>query len=900
VTAVIISGLSVGVLYAIAGLGFVVVYRTSKVLNFAMGGVGAVVAYTASDLLDLGLPYPVMLVLALAVGGLVGALLELGVARPLRHRPHLTIALGTLGALLIIEGLVGLRYGFAPRSLSAAFERGRDLNLGLVDVSLNQAFVAATGVAATALLYFVVIKSRLGLSMRAVSSGPLTSELLGANVSRVRLYAWVLGGVYGGLAALLVTPLTYLSPSSFTIFLLTAFGAVVLGGFTSIVGVVIGALAFGVMTNLLLSYLDASLISTYTFLGVALVLVLRPNGLFGRREREVPEPVIAPRRKVVAGARRVRRSSAGSSRVVASPRTTAIGWAVLAALTVSVPFVADPRWLFLLGTALATFVGVLGLNVLVGFTGQVSLGHSAFLAIGAYTAAISVDRGLQPLVGLALAVVVSGVAGFLLGLPATRLSGIYLTLLTLIFAFAVPELILYLKRFTNGASGLPLTPPAFLFDPRAMYWFVLAVAAAAAAVVMLLARSRVGRAWRAVRDSEEGARSLGLDPARAKLGAFATGSALAGLGGGLGGMLIGFVGPESYGVFVSIYALLAVVLGGSGSVFGSLLGALFITVLPDVTGGSGIPQNLLFGVALLLVLYVAPQGLVGVFTRVAGAVAGRHAGGGTGIPLAEKGDPAPVDTVADEGSAPAASFLPSNVRPVLELRGIRAGYGVEPVLRGVDLVIGEGEVVALLGANGAGKSTVLRAISGVVPLEAGSMTWAGEQLPSWPKHSPASAARAGLGHVPEGRGVFPDLSVRENLLTGRFAAESGSIDDADLQAVFGHFPKLQDRLGQLAGTLSGGEQQMLAIGRALIARPRLLMLDEPSLGLAPLVSQQVFDILGDIARTGVSILLVEQNARASLKLADRAYVLGRGRVVMSGTADQIAQDPSLHGSYLGV
>ncbi|WP_357864898.1 ABC transporter ATP-binding protein [Micromonospora sp. NPDC006766] len=221
-------------------------------------------------------------------------------------------------------------------------------------------------------------------------------------------------------------------------------------------------------------------------------------------------------------------------------------------------------------------------------------------------------------------------------------------------------------------------------------------------------------------------------------------------------------------------------------------------------------------------------------------------------------------------------------------------------MRDVDLVVGEGEVVALLGANGAGKSTVLRAISGVIPLDRGSMTWAGQRLPDWPRHSPAVAARDGIGHIPEARGIFPDLTVHENLLTGAFATPDGTVDEETVERVFGHFPILRDRLSQAAGTLSGGEQQMLAIGRALIAKPRLLMLDEPSLGLSPLISQQVFKILGDIASSGVSILLVEQNAHASLRLADRAYVLARGRVVLSGSAADVAEDPTLRGSYLEV
>jgi branched-chain amino acid transport system ATP-binding protein len=386
-----------------------------------------------------------------------------------------------------------------------------------------------------------------------------------------------------------------------------------------------------------------------------------------------------------------------------------------------------------------------------------------------------------------------------------------------------------------------------------------------------------------------------------KLGAFTLGSALAALGGALGGLLVGFVGPESYGVFVSIYALLAVVLGGSGSVLGSFLGALFITVLPDVSGGSGIPQDLMFGIALLLVLYLAPRGLAGLLERATATVLARirrpqpepQVEDASGIAAAVVADATPGRTVV---------AAPVGVREgqLLTLSGVSAGYGVDPVLRDLDLTVGRGEVVALLGANGAGKSTVLRVISGVIPADTGTISWAGEPLAGWPNHHPAATARAGIGHIPEGRGVFPDLSVRENLEMGAFAARDGRNAGQDLDMVFGHFPLLRDRLTQLAGTLSGGEQQMLAIGRALVSRPRLLMLDEPSLGLSPLISQQVFDIIRSIADTGVSVLLVEQNARASLRLADRAYVLSRGRVVMAGDADEVAADPSLHASYLEV
>ena len=909
---VIISGIIMGMLYALAGLGLVVVYRTSKVLNFAMGGIGALVAYAASDGLQLGLPYWVVLPVGILFGALLGGLVQTAVARPLRKRPHLTISLGTLGVLLIFEGVAGLRYGYAPQSISPAFSSGGGFTMGSVSVSTNQLFIAAVGVAATILLLVIIRKTRLGLSMRAVSSGPHTAELLGVNIGRVRLSSWMLGGAYGGLAAVLVTPLTFLSPHSFTTFLLTAFGAVVLGGFTSIAGVVVGALFFGVASNLLLSYLDPSLISTYTFIGVALVLFLRPNGIFGKRERDISEPHLPNNRFASSRFRLARLPVAVASEPLppARPitgRTRMMLWLVAAGLFGLVPFFATGQTVFLLATVFATFIGVLGLNVLAGFSGQVSLGHSAFLAIGAYTTAIATSHGMPLLPALLLAGIVGGIAGFLLGLPATRLSGIYLTVLTLIFAFALPELILFLAPLTGGASGLPVPLPDFLNDDIMLYWLVFIIAIVIGIGVFLLGRSRLGRSWRAVRDSPDGARSLGLNPAVVKLTAFSLGSGLAALSGALSGMLVGFVGPDSFGVLVSIYALLAVVLGGVGSIPGSLLGAFFITLVPTVTGQLGIPQDLVFGVALLLVLYFAPRGLAELFAAVPGAV--RR---GTAVLRRRSTVPNPP-TVPAMPSASTPVTGPAGERNVrhnappvdgalLELRDVSAGYSLEPVLREIDVSIAPGEILALLGANGAGKSTLLRVVSGVLPAITGSVAWRGQTLEDTTA-STYRRARMGIAHVPEGRGIFPDLSVRENLMMGTFGSRvtsHSSADHAEFDRVFLHFPLLRDRLGQQAGTLSGGQQQMLAIGRALVSRPALLMLDEPSLGLSPLISQQVFGILRDIADTGVSILLVEQNARASLALADRACVLSRGRIVLSGTAAELASDELLRSTYLEV
>ncbi|WP_119729883.1 ABC transporter ATP-binding protein [Thermomonospora amylolytica] len=231
---------------------------------------------------------------------------------------------------------------------------------------------------------------------------------------------------------------------------------------------------------------------------------------------------------------------------------------------------------------------------------------------------------------------------------------------------------------------------------------------------------------------------------------------------------------------------------------------------------------------------------------------------------------------------------------LLEIRDIHVHYGNIAALKGVTVEVGEGEIVTLIGANGAGKTTTLKTISGLRPLTSGSIWFEGRDISRMPGHK---RLMAGIGQAPEGRGIFPGMSVLENLYMGAYARK-GSVDK-DLQEVFELFPRLAERKNQPGGTMSGGEQQMLAIGRALMARPRVLLLDEPSMGLAPMLIQQIFTIIEEINRRGTTVLVVEQNAQQALQLAHRAYVLETGRVVKSAPARELLDDPEVRAAYLG-
>ena len=234
--------------------------------------------------------------------------------------------------------------------------------------------------------------------------------------------------------------------------------------------------------------------------------------------------------------------------------------------------------------------------------------------------------------------------------------------------------------------------------------------------------------------------------------------------------------------------------------------------------------------------------------------------------------------------------------PVLELDDVAVAYGKRRALDGLTLRVLPGEIVTLLGANGAGKSTTLRAVSGLVRPTQGRISYEGREITFVPADT---IVAAGVSHVPEGREIFPEFSVHENLLVGGHTVERSRIVER-LESVFRLFPVLRDRKTQIAGTLSGGEQQMLAIGRALMTRPRLLLLDEPSLGLAPILAREIFRVIRRINDDGVAVLLVEQNARRALALASRGYVLETGRLVTSGTSAQLTADPRVRTAYLGL
>ena len=233
---------------------------------------------------------------------------------------------------------------------------------------------------------------------------------------------------------------------------------------------------------------------------------------------------------------------------------------------------------------------------------------------------------------------------------------------------------------------------------------------------------------------------------------------------------------------------------------------------------------------------------------------------------------------------------------MLQVTDLQVNYGVIQAIKGVSFEVNEGEVIALIGANGAGKTTILHTVTGLIALKSGKIEFEGKDITKMPAHK---IVTLGMAHVPEGRRVFADLSVYENLLMGAFTRKDKDEIAKTLEMVYKRFPRLRERKNQVAGTLSGGEQQMLAMGRALMSHPKILLMDEPSMGLSPLFVNEIFDIIKEVSASGTTVLLVEQNAKKALSIADRAYVLETGKIVLDADADVLMNDPSIKKAYLG-
>jgi ABC-type branched-subunit amino acid transport system ATPase component/ABC-type branched-subunit amino acid transport system permease subunit len=503
---------------------------------------------------------------------------------------------------------------------------------------------------------------------------------------------------------------------------------------------------------------------------------------------------------------------------------------------------------------------------IMGGAGLLSLGQSAFWGIGYFTSAVVSHASFGSFgASLVVALFAGLFAGVLLALLTGRLRGVFFAISTLALSEGLRVVATMLPDFTGGAAGI------YVDSSVAPAPTVILVAAAVFAglsvlISLILSWTPLQLALRAMRNNEHASQMLGINPLFYRTLISGLCGAMAAIAGCIGGWRGGYVTPEiAFDLNYAILAQIAPILGGIYTVPGPILGSIAVVILSEATRlllaheGYGL---LIYGLVLALAIKYMPHGLYAMLVRskpaqrAAAVQMPAIATSASGLQQAEQ-----IDAGAE-----------------LVVRGLSAGYGEAQVLRDVSFRLDRGEVVCLLGPNGAGKTTLTRALMGLLN-SGGEISYRGENLSGAPPHA---RVERGLALVPEGRQVFPNLSVEDNLLLGAYVKRARKARLAKLDEVYALFPRLSERRHQQAGLMSGGEQQMLALGRAMMSEPKLLILDEPSLGLAPKVIVSVFDAIRKIAASGISILIVEQNAFAALSVAQRFYVLGRGQIVRNG------------------
>ena len=551
---------------------------------------------------------------------------------------------------------------------------------------------------------------------------------------------------------------------------------------------------------------------------------------------------------------------------------------------------------YLLGLVGVTALVGTGLNVLMGLTGQTSIGHVGFFAIGAYTTAIlTKDAGLSFWVSLAAAGVIAAAVGGALALPALRLSGPYLAMITLAFAFVVEHGAIEWRGLTGGANGIMGIPPVSVagavLDAGRLAAVIAAIAALGVTGFWLMSRSGWGYAMRAVRDAETAAAGLGLHTVAIRWAAFVVSAAYAGVAGGLFTPLTGFVSPEAFPLITSIIFVLVVMAGGQGTVAGPLVGAVVVVLLPETLSFLAEYRLLLFGALLFTVLLIAPGGVVGAL----GARLARPAP--TPVPGLGGVDPAGALARAARGGSDAVGDL------VVE--GLSRAFGGVRAVSGVGFTARRGAITAVIGPNGAGKTTLLNLIGGVTRPEAGRVRLGARDLSALPAHA---AARAGIARTYQTSQLFAGLSALDNVLVGLQRGRLGSpvsprraagSPDIAVAASLLEFAGYGGGLDTPAGALPHVDRRLVEIARALATRPAALLLDEPAAGLGAEDTRRVGALLRDIAARGAAVLLVEHDMDLVMDVSTHVVVLDAGAVIAEGSPAAVQADPAVRAAYLG-
>jgi ABC-type branched-subunit amino acid transport system ATPase component/ABC-type branched-subunit amino acid transport system permease subunit len=947
----VLNGAEFGAVNGLLAIGLVLTYRASRIINFSYGAMGALAATVA---VEMNLGQHVNWFICIAVGLIVGAVLGLIVDFIIRWRffnaPRLIVMVVTIGLAQLFGGI----QLFVP-----GWFHGPGLVGGLTTpLSSHHLLIFPVLFDGNDLLIVIVIplvlmgmgwfllKTDAGIAVRSVADNSDRARLLGIPVRRLSTLVWVIAGVLAALTMTLSAPSQgiTISAGAGPELILPALAAAVIAGMENLPLAFGAGVGLGVINGIVeFNVRQESVTDVVLLVAILLGLLLQKKRSGRANDAEESFSAAGILKPIPAALRRLPEVIAGRVAIAA----------VIAVVVVAIPLVAGPGTTLEYTAAIIYGIIALSLVVLSGWSGNVSLGQFAFAGVGGVLAGDLIEKVNSDLfLDLFAAGVAGAVLAVLVGLPALRIRGAYLAVVTLALAVAMNSFVL---NPTNFPSAIPqqFTRPVLwerfnLLSNKSYYFLCLGFLVLTLLFIHGLRRARTGRTLLGTRDNQKAVAAMAVSPIRVKMNGFILAGVIAGVAGGLYGTLLGAVGFDTFDPSLSIVVFSMAVIGGLNSISGVLMGVGLIEVLSYAYPAYQLEFT---GVGLLLVLVFLPGGLGEgvehvrnfILRRIAlrrgmlvpSLVADRRVEAVDHLHPPEETDllvhALGAETIDGDGddydhdghrgnghvtvpgvhpeftSAGVSNFdetaqAPAERAPATETgvpstpvafscREVEISYGPVQILFGVDLEVHEGEIVALLGTNGAGKSTLLKGASGLVGVGGGSVRLNGATITGKPAED---IARMGLALMPGGRGIFPTLTVDENLRLGSWMVRKDHHAVAEARSrVVALFPILAQRAGQQAGNLSGGEQQMLSLAMALMVTPKVLMIDELSLGLAPTVVAQLLEVVKMLHESGTTIVVVEQSVNVALELAERAVFLEKGEVRFSGRAAELLDRPDI-------
>lgn len=896
----------------LTAVGLILIWRANRVINFANQAMAGLAGLTAVHLfVSWGWPYWSTLFIAPVLGLAVGALVEVAVIRRFANAPRLVLTVATIGLAQLLGGielLIPSRIFDASGLVLPPFATPLtrlQFDVGPAVITGNHLLTVAVVPVVVGMLAWFLRRSLAGTAIRAASENTDRARLLGVPVRNLTTAVWAIAGALAALTFVLQAPIKGAEPSATAgpAVLLTALAAAIVARMESLPVAFLTAVALGVMQGLVRWNTN-----TPSLVDVAVLVVILAALLLGEGKRSRAHDADG-------GWRNADLVRSLAPRIAALPVvrwSKRFGLLLLVAAAVVVPMFLGASDAFSVSIMAVWAMVAVSLVVLTGWAGQISLGQFAIVGAGAIVAGNMVSRwNIDLFIVLAVATATGALVAVLLGVPALRIKGPFLAVVTLSFAVVLDGYVLNPNVFPAIIPQTVVRPLLWgrvdLEDERSMLWFTFAMLALCIVLARSVRRSRSGRLLIAARDNRKATESASVSARWATLQGFIFSGALAGLAGGVHVMLLHGAGEGSYQVVQSVEVFSGATIGGLGSLGGAIAGAAGLRGAQDLDATIRMVGA---GVGVLVVLWLIPSGLAGLAAmlrdRIVTPLARRAGLDLEGQPLAapmtaagttpDVAQPVATAPVVDTGAGPPPfhgsvdEVLWNRPKPLLSASDVDVSYGQLQVLFGVDLDVDDGEIVALLGTNGAGKSTILKAICGLSS-SSGSIELDGRRISG---RSPEQIVRDGIALMPGGKAIFPTLSVTDHLRIScwTFRKDSERITE-DIATVHELFPVLEERRNQLAGDLSGGEQQQLALAMTLLLRPRVLLIDELSLGLSPLIVASLCDVVRRLNADGMTVVVVEQSVNVALTLAERAVFMEKGTVRFEGPTRELLDRPDL-------